>query len=100
MNAIHTIIGMPASGKTTFLAALWHLVTSGESQPVLQFDRLDGDIQYLNVIAERWQRAEKALRTSQAEDHPIIMYLKDRATSVPVVLNFTDLSGERFESQF
>ena len=74
MNATHTIIGMPNSGKTTFLAALWHLVTSGESKPALQFDRLDGDVQYLNVIAERWQRCEKAARTSQAEDHPIVMY--------------------------
>ena len=100
MNVIHTIIGMPNSGKTTFLAALWHLVNSGEREPALKFDRLDGDVQYLNAIVERWQHCEKAIRTSQAEDHPVVIYLEDRMSSTPVVLNFTDLSGERFESQF
>lgn len=42
MNANHTIIGMPNSGKTTFLAALWHLVTSGEVKSSLALDHLEG----------------------------------------------------------
>ena len=35
------IIGLPASGKTTFLAALWHLVTAREVPTVMQFRTLN-----------------------------------------------------------
>jgi hypothetical protein len=100
MNATHTIIGMPDAGKTTYLAALWHLVTSREVQTSLVLDRLEGDVNYLNEMVESWQRCEKVRRTTSAEDHPIVIHLKQRATSLPVVLNFTDLSGEKFEQQF
>ena len=100
MNETHTIIGMQGAGKTTYLAALWHLVNSDEVQTSLILDRLEGDANYLNEMVETWQRCEKVRRTSAAEDHPIIIYLKQRTTSLSVALNFTDLSGEKFEHQF
>ena len=49
MKQFYTIIGMPSSGKTTFLAALWHLITSGELDPSLTLERLEGDYYYLNL---------------------------------------------------
>lgn len=100
MNATHTIIGLPDAGKTTYLAALWHLVTSGEVESSLILDRLDGDVNYLNDMVESWQRCEKVRRTTSAEDHPIIIHLKTRTSSNQITLNFTDLSGEKFEQQF
>ncbi len=46
------IIGLPASGKTTFLAALWHLVTARDVDTVLRFGTLRvGDAAHLNAIA-------------------------------------------------
>lgn len=100
MNATHIIIGMPDAGKTTYLAALWHLVTSAEVETALVLDRLEGDVNYLNDIVDAWHKCEKVRRTSTAEDHPIVIHLKGRTMSVPVVLNFTDVSGEKFEQQF
>jgi hypothetical protein len=100
MNDTHTIIGMQGAGKTTYLAALWHLVNSNEIQTALVLDRLEGDANYLNEMVESWQKCEKVRRTSAAEDHPIVIYLKQRTTGVSVALNFTDLSGEKFEHQF
>lgn len=100
MNVTHTIIGMPGAGKTTYLAALWHLITSAELDTALRFDRLEGDTQYLNSIVESWQKCEKVQRTSSAEDHPIVIHLKEHVSSAPVTLNFTDLSGENFRQQF
>lgn len=100
MNDTHTIIGMQGAGKTTYLAALWHLVNSNETPTGLVLDRLVGDANYLNEMVESWQKCEKVRRTSAAEDHPIVIYLKQRATGLSVALNFTDLSGEKFEHQF
>jgi hypothetical protein len=100
MSTFHTIIGMPVSGKTTFLAALWHLITSAELDPALLLDHLEGDVHYLNKIVEVWQRCERLPRTSVAEDNTIILHLKDKKTGAPITLNFTDLSGETFHYQF
>jgi hypothetical protein len=100
MNATHTIIGLPDAGKTTYLAALWHLIAAAEVDTKLILDRLDGDATYLNEMVESWQRCEKVRRTTSAEDHPVILHLKERTSLHPVVLNFTDLSGEKFEQQF
>lgn len=100
MNETHTIIGMQGAGKTTYLAALWHLVNSNETPTALVLDRLEGDANYLNEMVESWQKCEKVRRTSAAEDHPIVIYLKHPATGASIAFNFTDLSGEKFELQF
>ena len=94
MNETHTIIGMQNAGKSTYLAALWHLVNSNEIQTSLVLDRLEGDANYLNEMVESWQKCEKVRRTSAAEDHPIVIHLRQRTNGVSVVLNFTDLSKE------
>jgi stage III sporulation protein SpoIIIAA len=48
------IIGLPETGKTTFLAALWHVVTSEEVNESLRLERLHGDSKYLNEISAKW----------------------------------------------
>src|SRR6202012_2932063 len=100
MRTFHTIIGMPVSGKTTFLAALWHLITSAELDPTLLLDRLEGEAHYLNTIVEVWQKCERLPRTSLAEENAVILHLKDRKSEAPITLNFTALSGESFHAQF
>ena len=53
------IIGLPESGKTTFLAALWHLITERDVETVLQFHTLRaGTTAHLNEIAARWRDGE------------------------------------------
>jgi hypothetical protein len=100
MTKFHTIIGMPSSGKTTFLAALWHLITAGELDPALTLDHMDGDYHYLNGIVETWQKCDRLPRTSRAEDNAIAIHLKDTKTAEIMTLDFADLSGETFHSQF
>jgi predicted ATPase len=58
------ICGLPGSGKTTFLAALWHLVSSREIETKLKFGSLrSGDMTHLNEIAARWRSAKVQDRT-------------------------------------
>lgn len=99
MEADFVIMGLPASGKTTFLAALWHLVESDETDCRLQLDRYEGDFVYLNQIAEAWRTFRKVPRTSQVGNVDVTIHLVDRETSVKAAAFFPDLAGETFDAQ-
>ncbi len=96
----HVIIGLPQSGKTTFLAALWHLIDAGEVPTRLVLDRLVGDHQHLNAIVEAWRRCEEVPRTSMAAEVSVQIHIHEPASGRRAVLSFPDLSGESFERQF
>lgn len=99
MNASFVIMGLPASGKTTFLAALWHLVESGETECRLVMDHYRGDFTYLNKIADAWRNFQKVPRTSQIGDTDVTIYLHDRVTGARGTALFPDLAGEIFDLQ-
>lgn len=99
MPGDYVIMGLPASGKTTFLAALWHLVSSEEQVCRLSLSRYEGDLVYLNKIAEDWRRFKKLDRTSQVGDTDVTIYLTDRETDVTGAAFFPDLAGEAFDVQ-
>nr|WP_315487994.1 hypothetical protein [uncultured Rhodoferax sp.] len=90
------VMGLPGSGKTTFLAALWHLVTEGELDSKLTYVTLKtNNVAHLNKIAEVWRLARKPERTSVAGDRVVSMILKaDGGT--PQTITFPDVAGEAF----
>jgi hypothetical protein len=51
----HMIMGLQSSGKTTFAAALWYLIDSGEVPTVLTKGLHTGDHTYLEHIAGSWE---------------------------------------------
>jgi adenylate kinase family enzyme len=95
----HSIIGLPGSGKTTFLAALWHLLDAGEVSSKFVLDKLVGDHTHLNMIVDAWRRCEEVPRTSMAAEAKVSIHVREAATGRTAVLNFPDLSGESFERQ-
>ena len=99
MNTNFTIIGLPASGKTTFLAALWHLVEANEAECRLKLDGCSGDFTYLNMIAEAWRSFIPVPRTSQVGDKDVTIQLLDTKTQVSGQAYFPDLAGETFDRQ-
>jgi Double-GTPase 1 len=95
-----SIIGLPGSGKTTFLAALWHLVQSVEVDTRLKFGGLrQGDFHHLNEIAKRWRSAMEQDRTQIAGMKTVSMDLiaSDRS---PVRLTFPDVPGEDYQQMW
>ena len=40
--------GLPGTGKTTFLAALWHVAKSHEVEGSMRLEKREGDQEYLN----------------------------------------------------
>lgn len=99
MNTNFIIMGLPASGKTTFLAALWHLVDADEKECRLKLDGCGDDFTYLNLIAEAWLTFEPVPRTSQIGDEDVTIPLKDRVTGISGQAFFPDLAGETFDRQ-
>ena len=94
------IIGLPASGKTTYLAALWHLVTAREIDTTLQFGDLRvGDFAHLNSIAARWRNAIVQERTAVAGNRLVSMNLLD-VTHQAVRVTFPDVPGEAYRGMW
>lgn len=90
------VCGLPGSGKTTYLAALWHLVQSQEIETKLTLQSLSyGDYEYLNAIRARWQRGQKQVR-NVGEAPRIGLDLKS-TEGQEVSLLFLDHSGETFD---
>ncbi|QSF53562.1 hypothetical protein [Brevundimonas fontaquae] len=98
-NTRTVILGLPESGKTTFLAALWHLMESEETDIGLVVDRVEGDQKYLNDIAAKWRTYQPVGRTSQVGDTDVSILVRNTATNETGELSFPDLAGEAFDRQ-
>lgn len=94
------VLGLPGSGKTTFLAALWHLVSEREIDIKLKFVTLRaGNAVHLNEIAARWRQARAQERTSVAGDRLVSMSLKADDEEAHVI-SFPDVAGETFRQMW
>jgi hypothetical protein len=95
------ICGLPASGKTTFLAALWYVVFEKRGENArLKFDSLIGaDHTHLNAIMRRWLHAKEQIHTEIASGKVVSMNLKGDAGS-KIRMTFPDLSGESYQEMW
>lgn len=94
------VLGLPGSGKTTFLAALWHLLTANEVETKLSLVTLKaGESAHLNHIASLWRRAKVQERTLHAGDRTVTMSLRTE-TEPEFQLSFPDLAGESFQQMW
>jgi GTPase SAR1 family protein len=94
------VMGLPAAGKTTFIAALWHVVSSKEVPSELQMQELQPSRDHLNDIAKRWRECAPVGRTILGKDRSVTMNLEtlDRMRSFHLTL--PDTSGEAFQRMF
>lgn len=95
----YMVFGFQESGKTTFAAALWHLLDSREIPTVLIKGKHVGEFSYLEGIAQSWCEGWRVERTGDQLEHVQINLCHPR-TGTELVLEFTDLPGEKFEKAF
>lgn len=89
------ICGLPASGKTTFLAALSYLVRFGGTSTALTHNGLAAEREYINMLAECWSSCQTFERTKLGQEKDVTLHLK--AGDRPIELTVPDLSGEAWE---
>lgn len=93
-------MGLPESGKTTFLAALWHLLTNKKVLVRLSLVKLAAEeAPYLHAIATRWARAKKQERTFHFGNKTVKLTLKSEGGEV-FDLTFPDIAGEAFSQMW
>jgi hypothetical protein len=96
----HLVVGLQESGKTTFAAALWYLLDSGEVPTRLRKGLHEGDYLYLEEITKLWGDGWRVGRTSHDRQEAVRINLVDETSNYSGKLEFTDLSGESFEKLF
>ena len=88
------LVGLPASGKTTFVAALWHVIASRDVAGALALEVLDPPTEHLNTLRNRWLRGEETHRTASSAENIATIRVRpengDPATEIVV----PDLAGE------
>lgn len=94
------LIGLPATGKTSFLAALWNSIQQNQVNTALELKKLDGDSAYLNTICDAWLGYEPVGRNQTDIETFVSMWLKERNGDQEIRLTFPDISGETFKQQW
>jgi hypothetical protein len=93
----HVMIGLPDTGKTTFLAAFWHVIKNAESVPgALQLAGIKGDRTYLNKIEQQWMACLPLERTKIAWQ-AVTIQVREPVSGEAVELSIPDISGELYE---
>ena len=88
------IVGLPASGKTTFVAALWHVIASQEVGGALALETLDAPVDHLNLLRGRWLRFEETFRTSSSAEAIATIKIRARDGNPATEIIVPDLAGE------
>ena len=90
------LCGLPNSGKTTFIAALWYLLYNGEVDTSIAYSSLPEKRDYLCGLSDKWSSLHKISHTPTGEIQDISIPLT--VNSVETVLNIPDMSGETWKN--
>ena len=92
------LLGMPRTGKSTYLGALWALVQS-HLEPSVSEVSFSGDRAYVQALAEQVTRAEEVPRTAIDADDQLAVALRfDPGATADLVI--PDTSGESLRLLF
>jgi hypothetical protein len=98
------MMGLPDSGKSTFVAALWQIARSPSVPEALRLGTLNGDYSYIIDLHRLWSRGKQLSRTEMGQEGIVSIPLKSRnpksrfTDEVEIIL--PDLSGESFSHQW
>ncbi|MCW2599486.1 MAG: hypothetical protein JWM02_1315 [Frankiales bacterium] len=89
-----TLVGMPETGKSTYLAALYHLLSEQLTGTATRLIRQPEQRSYLEQLRMAWLAGEQVGRTSQ--DNGELIELDVAFDSRQVQLSLPDIAGESF----
>jgi hypothetical protein len=88
---------MPESGKSTFIAAMRHLVLSNSIGTELELTSLADEEKHLIDLEQDWLECKRVQRTKPTTEAWVQFHVRDRATGNEVIVTVPDLRGEAFE---
>lgn len=91
------IVGMPNSGKSTFIAALRHQLVANEVETSLILNGLAAEEEHLNRLEQEWLNLQPVQRTKPSTEGWVELNIKDRNSGTQSSLLIPDLRGEAFE---
>ena len=89
--------GLPASGKSTFLAALCHQILNGRAATVFTLDHFSDQEDRLRALEARWLEANVADRTKTNTETWVTLHASRVSTGEALSFEIPDLRGELFE---
>lgn len=92
------VAGIPSSGKSTYIAAMRHVLLSDETESQLVMSKLAHDERHLNTLQDRWLALETFERTRETSEAWATVHVRTRAMDVEAELILPDLRGELFEA--
>jgi hypothetical protein len=90
-------MGMPGSGKSTFIAALRHLLLAGDVPTELLLTILAEEEKHLNKLEADWLALREVPRTKPATEGWVEFHLRDPEGGREATVLVPDLRGEAFE---
>lgn len=91
------IIGMPNSGKSTFIAALRHLLVAEEVETELKLTGLATNEEHQNRLESEWLACNEVERTKPATEGWMEFHVRDDKSGIESTISMPDLRGEVFE---
>ena len=92
------LMGLPSTGKSTYLAALWHVINSDKNEKSLNLLSLGGDNKYLNFLRNYWLSCDTVPRNKidQSEGKEVKLLIETTNSHIKTLLSVPDFSGETF----
>lgn len=98
------MMGLPESGKSTFVAALWEVVRSNDVPEAMKIGTLRGDYSYVNALHKLWSEGQPLSRTKVGKEGIVSIPLRNRSENTQlsgeIEVLLPDLSGESFDAQW
>src|SRR5579884_333002 len=94
------VMGLPEAGKTTFIAALWHVVSVHEIASALRLGELQPSRDHLNSISKKWRECASVGRTILGKERSVAMNLETLDGMRKFRVTMPDTSGEAFRRIF
>lgn len=92
------IMGYPSTGKTTFIAALWHSIQQKKTYTKYKLKKYVGNQSYLATIEKDWLTGKEVSRTFlPVQNESLLLTLVDDLNN-EINFSFPDFSGELFNN--
>ncbi|MDR8402241.1 hypothetical protein NE850_38650 [Paraburkholderia sp. USG1] len=93
MEQVQLILGMPSSGKSTFIAALGEVLMSDDVESSFKTEFLDDAQKHMVALHDRWLTFQELDRTKTGQENWLSFHLIAR-DGTRALIQLPDLSGE------